>query len=163
MFSLNNISALLGTPIKRGAGLGSKLTQAVQGSAAVSALNLNYSDSGLFGFVVAGPATEAGKAVKAAVNVLKSTSVDDAQLSRAKALLKADLLMAEENTGNLFEDITLQALINKGGIVGVGDLIVAIDAISAADVNAASSKVASGKLAVAALGNLSHVPYADEL
>merc|ERR1712071_422681 len=65
--------------------------------------DLNYSDAGLFGFMIAAPAAEAGKAVCAATKVLRSTTVNDGQLARAKAQLKSDLLMAEESTGNLLE------------------------------------------------------------
>lgn len=152
-----------GSTIKRGSGLGSKLNQAVQGAAAVSALNLNYSDAGLFGFIVAGPASEAGKAVVAATKALRSGAVTQDQLARAKAQLKSDLLMAEESTGNMMEEITMQVLLNKGVTVHMADVLSAIDALKLADVNAAASKIAKGKLAVAALGNLSHVPYCDEL
>merc|ERR1712136_544673 len=105
-----------GSTIKRGSGMGSKLNQAVQGAAAVSALNLNYSDAGLFGFIVAG---SAGKAVSAAAKVLRSMTVNDDQLARAKAQLKSDLLMAEESTGNLLEELSMQALLNKGVMVNV--------------------------------------------
>ena len=142
--------------------MGSSLNQAVQGAGAVSALNLNYSDSGLFGFIVAAPASEAGKAVKAATKALRSGSINAAQLARAKAILKSDLLMAEESTGNVLE-LTMQVLFNKGVAVDVADVVAAVDALTLADVNAAASKIAGGKLAMAALGNLSHVPYSDEL
>jgi len=152
-----------GSTIKRGSGMGSKLNQAVQGAAAVSALNLNYSDAGLFGFIVAGSAAEAGKAVSAAAKVLRSMTVNDDQLARAKAQLKSDLLMAEESTGNLLEELSMQALLNKGVMVNVVDLLSAVDKITVNDVNAVASKVAKGKLSMAALGNLSHVPYSDEL
>lgn len=159
------LQRVLGTSstIKRGSGMGSKLNQAVKGAAAVTALNLNYSDAGLFGFVVAGAAAEAGKAVSAATKVLRSTTINDGQLARAKAQLKSDLLMAEENTGNLLEELTMQALLNKGVIVNVVDLLAAVDKVTVNDVNAAASKIATGKLSVAAIGNLSHVPYSDEL
>ena len=143
--------------------MGSKLNQAVQGAAAVTALNLNYSDAGLFGFMIAAPAAEAGKAVCAATKVLRSTTVNDGQLARAKAQLKSDLLMAEESTGNLLEELAMQALMNKGAVVNVADLVAAVDKLTVGDVNAVASRVAKGKLCVAALGNLSHVPYSDEL
>jgi len=165
MMALALLQRVLGTgsTIKRGSGMGSKLNQAVQGAAAVTALNLNYSDAGLFGFMIAAPAAEAGKAVCAATKVLRSTTVNDGQLARAKAQLKSDLLMAEESTGNLLEELAMQALMNKGAVVNVADLVAAVDKLTVGDVNAVASRVAKGKLCVAALGNLSHVPYSDEL
>lgn len=146
-----------GIPVKYGSGAGSKLNQAVLGAGAVSSLNLNYSDAGLFGFVAAAPATDAGKVVSAAAKVLRSASVNESQFSRAKAQLKADLLMAKENTGVLFEELALQALLNQS------DLLSTIDKVSIAEVNAVASRFASAKLTVAAVGNLSNVPFVDDL
>ena len=165
---LDDVSPSVGASTKRGASAGSKLSAAVAGvlgeaAGAVSALNLNYTDAGLFGFVAAAPAASAGKVVSAAVSALRSVKVDDAALARAKAQLKADLLMAEESSSGLLEELSLQALLNKGNVIAVADLVTAIGQISAADVNAAASKVASGKLAMAAIGNLSSTPYVDEL
>ncbi len=127
------------------------------GAGAVSSLNLNYSDAGLFGFVAAAPASDAGKVVSAATKVLRSASVNESQLSRAKAQLKADLLMAQENTGVLVEELALQALLNRA------DLLSTVDNVSIAEVNAVASQLASAKLTVAAIGNLSNVPFVDEL
>ena len=145
---------------KYGSTAGSKFAALGDGASAVSALNLNYTDSGLFGFVAAAPAASAGKVVGAAVAALRSASVDDAQLARAKSLLKADLLMATESTANLLEEIALQSLL-KGD--AAGELLAAVDQVTLADVNAAAAKVASGKLAMGALGNLSSTPFVDEL
>ena len=149
--------SFLGIPVKYGSGAGSKLNQVVLGAGAVSSLNLNYSDAGLFGFVAAAPATDAGKVVSAAAKVLRSASVNESQFSRAKAQLKADLLMAKENTGVLFEELALQALLNQS------DLLSTIDKVSIAEVNAVASRFATAKLTVAAVGNLSNVPFVDDL
>lgn len=150
-----------GIPVKYGSGAGSKLNQAVLGSGAVSALNLNYSDAGLFGFIAAAPAADAGKVVSAAAKVLRTASVNDSQLSRAKAQLKADLLMTQENTGALLEELSLQTLLNRASTSA--DLLSTIDKVSAAEINAVASKLASAKLVVAAIGSLSNVPFVDEL
>lgn len=131
------------------------------GSGAVSALNLNYSDAGLFGFIAAAPAADAGKVVSAAAKVLRTASVNDSQLSRAKAQLKADLLMTQENTGALLEELSLQTLLNRASTSA--DLLSTIDKVSAAEINAVASKLASAKLVVAAMGSLSNVPFVDEL
>lgn len=147
--------------MKYGYGAGSKLNQAVSGAGAVSSLNLNYSDAGLFGFIAAAPAADAGKVVSAAAKVLRSANINESQLKRAKAQLKADLLMAQENTGTLLEELTLQTLLNRAN--STADVLSAIEKVSVAEVNAVASKLTSAKLAVAAVGNLSNVPFADEL
>jgi ubiquinol-cytochrome c reductase core subunit 2 len=145
---------LSGNPVKYGSGA-SKLNQAVLGAGAVSALNMNYSDAGLFGFVAAAPAGDAGKVVSAAAKVLRSVKIDETQLTRAKKQLKADILMAQENTSHLLEELSSP---NRSV-----DLLEAISKLSVADVNGAAAHLASAKLAVAAVGNLANVPFADEL
>jgi hypothetical protein len=65
--------------------------------------------------------------------------------------------MAKENTGVLVEELALQALLNRA------DLLSTVDNVSIADVNAVASRLASAKLTVAAIGNLSNVPFVDEL
>ena len=144
-----------GNPVKYGSGAGSKLSQAVLGNGAVSALNINYSDAGLFCFTAAAPAGAAGKVVSAAAKALRSAKIDEAQLTRAKKQLKADILMAQESTSQLLEELSS---VNRGV-----DLLEAINKVSLADVNAAAAHLASAKLAVAAVGNLANVPFADEL
>jgi len=144
----------VGNPVKYGSGA-SKLNQAVLGAGAVSALNMNYSDAGLFGFVAAAPAGDAGKVVSAAAKVLRSVKIDETQLTRAKKQLKADILMAQENTSQLLEELSSP---NRSV-----DLLEAISKLSVADVNGAAAHLASAKLAVAAVGNLANVPFADEL
>uniref|UniRef100_A0A0N7ZFK7 Putative Cytochrome b-c1 complex subunit 2, mitochondrial n=1 Tax=Daphnia magna TaxID=35525 RepID=A0A0N7ZFK7_9CRUS len=122
-----------GIPVKYESGAGSKLNQALLGSGAVSALNLNYSDAGLFGFIAAAPAADAGKVVSsAAAKVLRTASVNDSQLSRAKAQLKADLLTTQENTGALLEELSLQTLLNRASTSA--DLLSTIDKVSAAEI-----------------------------
>ena len=153
----------LGNPVKYGSHAGSKLSQALLGVGAASAINLSYSDAGLFGVVLAVPSSEAGKAVSAAAKALRSVKVNDSQLARAKAQLKADLLMADESTDHLLSELTIQSVINKSAGPSTADLVAAASKLTAADVNAVASQLASAKLAVAAVGNLSNVPYADEL
>lgn len=155
---------VLGNPVKYGLASGSKLGQALLGTGSASALNLNYSDAGLFGAVVAAPAADAGKAVSAVAKALRTVKLSDSDLNRAKNQLKADLLMAEESTSQLFHELSLQALLNKSGPqLQAADVIAALSKVTVADVNAAASGLASAKLAVAAVGNLSNVPFADEL
>lgn len=102
------------------------------------------------------------QAVEAAFKVLKAGSVSDADISRGKALLKGKILQASENSGNVLEDIGIQALLN--GVVVPGPVLAdAVDKISASEVSAAARKVASGKFSLAGFGDLSNVPYLDQL
>lgn len=154
-----------GAACKRGAGLGSLLTKSAAGAAggeafAVSALNINYSDAGLFGFIAAAPASVAGKVAGAATGVLRSTQLTSDQLSRSKAILKADILMSQESGAQILDQVIVGQLLTKAKNA---NLLSLVDSVTLDDVNAAAAALGSAKLAFAALGNLSSTPYADEL
>ncbi|XP_063228830.1 cytochrome b-c1 complex subunit 2, mitochondrial isoform X2 [Bacillus rossius redtenbacheri] len=131
-------------------------------SFAVSALNVSYSDAGLFGFVASAPAEVAGKVVEAALKQLRAGQAADADVARGKAQLKAELLYALESGHGLLEDLVSQALL-LGAVSGPAQLAAAVDAVSSADVAAAAKKVSQGKLSLAAFGQLHTVPYLDQL
>lgn len=127
---------------------------------------------------------------EAAVKVLRSGSVSEEAIKRGKAGLKAAILNAAENPLNIAEDIGQQALL-KGSVDSTLALVAAVDSVSSGDVNnvgidrnqselihtllfliydlmtpslfQAARKVASGKLSMAALGNISNVPFVDQL
>lgn len=69
------------------------LSKSIAGAAsepfASSAINANYSDTGLVGVLLAAPARSAGKLVEGAVNVLKSGSVSDADVARGRSPRKS--------------------------------------------------------------------------
>ncbi|XP_059475107.1 cytochrome b-c1 complex subunit 2, mitochondrial [Neocloeon triangulifer] len=129
---------------------------------AASGFNVSYSDSGLFGAVVAAPGNVAGKALEAVVRSLKSLSVSDADVKRAKAQLKAQILQESETGSGLSESIGLEAVL-RGSVASASQVVSLVDGVSTSDVAAAAKKVAGGKFALAALGNISGVPYLDQL
>ncbi|KDR21194.1 cytochrome b-c1 complex subunit 2, mitochondrial [Zootermopsis nevadensis] len=145
----------------------SPLTRAV-GSAvgsdpfAVTAFNASYTDSGLFGFVSSSPGNVARQVVEAAVKQLRSGSLPSADIARGKAQLKAAILFNQESNSTLAEDIGTQAVL-LGSVLSGPAAVSAVNSITDAEVNAAANKVKSGKLSVAAIGKLAHVPYSDQL
>ncbi|GAB0100242.1 cytochrome b-c1 complex subunit 2, mitochondrial [Sergentomyia squamirostris] len=126
------------------------------------ALHIPFSDNGLFGFVLSTEARDAGKAVEAAVQTLRTGNLSADDVARGKALFRNDFLYYVENGENLASDIGAQAVL-CGAVLSPSAIAAEIDAITAADVNAVAKKVASGKLAVAAVGNLGNVPHVHEL
>lgn len=146
--------------MKYGASSGSKLLAVDSTLVNVSALNLNYSDAGLFGLTISAPANLAKDSVLSAAKLLRSLKITDAQLASAKAQLKADLLMGYDNTAQALENLTLNTLFNGSEVFAV---LGQVEKLTLADVNAAAGRLASAKFAVAAVGNVQQVPYADEL
>lgn len=149
-------AAGVGPVTKRGANNG--LFTKNLGSFTGTALCSSYSDNGLFGFVLVGEAKEVGNAVEGAVKGLKSLNVTDADVARGKAGLLGWALDYVENHSSLVFDLGEQAVL-LGKVYKKEDMAAAINAVTAADVQAAARKVAAGKLAVGAVGNLSNVPY----
>nr|CAD7454323.1 unnamed protein product [Timema tahoe] len=102
---------------------------------AVSALNVSYSDSGLFGFLASAPPQIAGQVVEAAVKQLCCLSLTPADIARGKAQLKASVLLGTEGGTNLLEDIGNQAVL-LGKVTSPSQVVAAIDGVTSADISA---------------------------
>uniref|UniRef100_A0A182QP28 Peptidase M16 N-terminal domain-containing protein n=1 Tax=Anopheles farauti TaxID=69004 RepID=A0A182QP28_9DIPT len=153
-------AAGVGPATKRGSNNG-VLTKVLSGVNS-SALYNGYTDNGLFGFIVSGEAKHVGKAVEAGVKALKSLSVSDADVARGKALALLTIGEITENQSGLHHQLGEEAAL-LGQVYKNSDLVAAVNAVTTGDVQAAARKLASSKLAIGAVGNLSHVPYLCDL
>lgn len=162
-FSVLKYALGAGPSTKRGIGAG-PLTQAVGGvgDSAVTAFNVSYADSGLFGFVIAASPEKITPAVQAAIGVVRGGSIKDADIVRGKALLKRAVADSFETLDSTVDNVVQQA-VTSGVVKSLPDLLAEIDSVSASDVSAAASKIKSGKVATAAFGNIAHLPYVDTL
>lgn len=128
-FEILQHAAGLAPATKRGANNGA-LTKVISSAApntAVSTLNACYSDNGLFGFIVSGPAKEAGAAVEAGVKTMKSCSVSDSDIARGKASLKSAIAFAYDSDSSL-----ISTLVGQGAIIGSAQSLKhALDAVEA--------------------------------
>lgn len=129
---------------------------------AVSAVNYNYSDSGLFGFLLAYNGKDVSNVLKAAVQSLRSPTVTETEVSRAKKQLIFSLVSASESSAGVLENITYQAA-TTGQVIPFEKLISAVEAVTVEDVKKAASKVAGSKLSLAGYGNVATTPYLDNL
>lgn len=73
------------------------------------------------------------------MKALKSGSVSQADVDRAKAQLKVTILEQLGTSSGRFDDLVAQTV--RGEIQGKSELVAAIDAITVADVNAVSALV----------------------
>ncbi|XP_057323907.1 cytochrome b-c1 complex subunit 2, mitochondrial [Microplitis mediator] len=128
---------------------------------AISAFNASYSDSGLFGIIIQAPANVAGPITKAAYKWMSSPNITDADIARGKTELKASILYASDNNTSQLENLAQQTLF-KGRPVSSTSLAAEVDKVSSTDVKKAAGKL-SGKISMAAIGNLSTVPHIDQL
>lgn len=128
---------------------------------ASTAINVSYSDTGLFGVLIAAPSQSAGKLVQSAVKLLKNANVGDEDVARGKNQLKAALLLEAESGSRAIQDIGSQAAL-LGCPQTACQIAAAVDSVSTSEVRDALKK-AGKKLTLASIGNLSNVPYLDEL
>ncbi|MCL4137755.1 UNVERIFIED_CONTAM: hypothetical protein GTU68_000903 [Idotea baltica] len=94
-----------GPGTKYGSNASSKLASVVSGAGGTGtalALNANYSDGGLFGFLVAEEADKAGDVsgvVRAVAKAIRSLKVTEEEVKNAKAKAKSAVLMSAESSG----------------------------------------------------------------
>uniref|UniRef100_A0A667ZZI5 Ubiquinol-cytochrome c reductase core protein 2b n=1 Tax=Myripristis murdjan TaxID=586833 RepID=A0A667ZZI5_9TELE len=155
-----------GPHIKRGSNATSKLAQGVAKATSdpfdATAFNASYSDSGLFGVYTISQAAVVIKAAVAQVKAVADGGVTAADLTRAKAQLKAQYLMSLETSEGLLEEIGTQAL--AGGAYHSAEAVTSnIDNVSLTDVANAAKKFVSGKKTMASSGNLVKTPFVDEI
>ncbi|XP_064581613.1 cytochrome b-c1 complex subunit 2, mitochondrial [Zonotrichia leucophrys gambelii] len=158
-----------GPLVKRGSSVTSKLTQGVAKATSqpfdVSAFNVNYSDSGLFGIYTISQAPNTREVIKAALNQVKAIAqggVTDADVTTAKNQLKANYLMSVETSEGLLNEIGSEALVS-GTHTSPSAAAQKIDSVATADVVNAAKKFLSGKKSMAASGELANTPFLDEL
>ncbi|GJQ70817.1 putative metal ion binding protein [Trypoxylus dichotomus] len=155
----------MGPSTKRGLGSSNLLRKAVgelNEPHSIAAINVSYSDSGLFGVLLTGSSNIAGNLVASAVKTLKSASISDADINRGKNQLKTTVLSDLESGSYALDKIGLLTVLT-GCALSPSEIAATIDGVSAADVKAAAQKVASSKLTIAGVGNLKNVPFLDEL
>uniref|UniRef100_A0A8C5PNY1 Uncharacterized protein n=1 Tax=Leptobrachium leishanense TaxID=445787 RepID=A0A8C5PNY1_9ANUR len=159
-----------GPYIKRGSNTSSKLSQAVSKATNqpfdISAFNVNYSDSGLFGIYSISQSTTTDDVIKAAVvNQVKAIAQDtvtDADITRAKNQLKSHYLFSVDNSTGLLNEIGSQTLAT-GSYTSPAEALQKIDSVTSADVVNAAKKFASGKKSFSVSGNLENTPFVSDL
>ncbi|KAL5019081.1 hypothetical protein ScPMuIL_004803 [Solemya velum] len=171
MLAASILQMVMGTGplVKYGSNSSSKLGQAIAKATsqpfAVSSINANYTDSGLFGFYAVGQPSEIGKIMKAGTQHFASVTksgITDKDVAVGKNQLKAVIAMAHENGDAHLTDMAEQVMGNEQ-ITSLEELNKLIDAVTAADVSTAAKKIFNGKPSMAATGNLSHMPYLDQI
>lgn len=132
------------------------------GPFAAAGFNVAYSDAGLFGVVLTVPKDEAGTAVRAVAQVLKSGTLSQEAINAGKNQLKLQVLSEAEDGTSLAESLAAQGLY-RGVAITPSELAAEINKISSTDVCQVLANASKIKLSMGAAGNLAFVPYVDEL
>jgi predicted Zn-dependent peptidase len=152
LFSLQVFTNVLG------GGMSSRLFQEVRETRGlcytISAFHMPYSDTGLFGLYSGTDDRDAPELMTVVIDEIAraAETVTEAEVNRAKAQMKAGLLMALESSGARAEQIARQIMVH-GRIIPTAELVARIDAVTVDSTRAAGrSLIARSRPAIAALG-----------
>jgi predicted Zn-dependent peptidase len=113
-----------------------------------------YSDTGVFGLYSGTDQSDAPELMQVVVDEIAdaTSTIDESEINRAKAQMKAGLLMALESSGARAEQLARQILA-YGRPIPLDEIVAKIDAVTEASVRAAgSSLLRRSRPAIAALG-----------
>jgi predicted Zn-dependent peptidase len=152
LYSLQAFTIILG------GGMSSRLFQEVREKRglcyAIQAFHMPYTDTGLFGLYTGTDAADAPELMTLVVDefVKATETITDVEVGRAKAQMKAGLLMALESSGARAEQLARQMLAYDRPIA-LDEIVAKIDAMTVASIGAAGrSLIRQGRPAISALG-----------
>ena len=146
-----------------GGGMSSRLFQEIREKRglvySVYSFAAPYMDGGLFGIYAGTGESEAAELMPVTLDELHKvqTGVTEAELARARAQVKASLLMSLESTGSRCEQIARQMQV-FGRIIPTGETVARIDAVTTQDVQRAATRVFRSSPTLAAMGPAGQVP-----
>lgn len=150
-----------------GGGLSSRLFQDIREERglvySIYSFNSSYLDGGLFGVYAGTGADSASEVVERICMNLRTTAdeISEAELGRARAQLKAGILMSLESTAARSEQIARHMLI-FGRVLPIGEITAAVDAVDRDAVIRISRRLCAGRPTVATLGPEAAIPgYAE--
>jgi predicted Zn-dependent peptidase len=141
-----------------GGGMSSRLFQQVREKRglcyAIHAFHMPYSDTGLFGLYAGTDAADAPELMSVVIDEIAGAteSLNDSEVNRAKAQMKASLLMALESSEARLGQIARQMLA-YGRPIPLDEIVARVDAVSVESARAAGrALIGRGRPAIAALG-----------
>ncbi len=116
-------------------------------------------DGGLFGIYAGTGESEAAELMPVTLEELGKVQhqVTSVELRRAKAQLKAGLLMSLESTGSRCEQLARQWQI-FGRVIPAAETVAKIEAVTEADIHAAAAKIFRQRPTIATIGPIAQVP-----
>jgi predicted Zn-dependent peptidase len=141
-----------------GGGMSSRLFQEVREQRglcySIYSFHAPYTDTGMFGLYAGTDAADVAELMRVVVGEIHAAAetISEAEVSKAKAQMKAGLLMALESSGARAEQLARQ-MFAWGRVIPLDELVARIEAVSVESTRAAGrALIARGKPAVAALG-----------
>ncbi len=152
LFSLQIFTSVLG------GGMSSRLFQEVREIRGlcytIYAFHAPYADTGMFGLYAGTDAADLPELMRVVVGEITNATetIGEAEIARAKAQMKAGLLMALESSGARIEQLARQVFA-WGRPIPLAELVARIEAVTVESARAAGrAMIARGRPAIAALG-----------
>jgi predicted Zn-dependent peptidase len=152
LFSLQVFTAVLG------GGMSSRLFQEVREKRglcySIYAFHMPYFDTGVFGLYSGTDQADAAELMKVVVDQIAdaTATIEEKEIARAKAQMKAGLLMALESSGARAEQLARQMLA-YGRPLTIEEIVAKVDAVTVESAQAAGrALIGRGRPAIAALG-----------
>jgi predicted Zn-dependent peptidase len=146
-----------------GGGMSSRLFQEVREKRglvySIYSFPAPYIDGGLFGIYAGTGESEAAELMPVVLDELHKvqSSVSDTELARARAQVKAGLLMSLESTGSRCEQLARQIQV-FGRVIPTAETVAKIEAVTQADVQRAAARIFRAAPTLAAMGPAGRVP-----
>jgi predicted Zn-dependent peptidase len=151
-----------------GGGMSSRLFQEVREKRglvySIYSFSSPFLDGGLFGIYAGTGESEAEELMPITLEELRKvqTSVTEAELGRARAQVKASLLMSLESTGSRCEQLARQLQV-FGRVVPADETVAKINAVATDDVCRAASRLFRGAPTLATMGPAERVPQLADI
>jgi predicted Zn-dependent peptidase len=152
LYSLQVFTSVLG------GGMSSRLFQEVRENRglcyAIHAFHMPYADTGLFALYAGTDEADAPELMRVAIDqiALATETLNETEVARAKAQMKAGLLMALESSEARLGQIARQML-TYGRPIPLDEIVAKVDAVTVASARAAGcALIGRGRPAIAALG-----------
>ena len=147
-----------------GGGMSSRLFQEIREKRglvySIYSFSAPFMDGGLFGIYAGTGEAEAEELVPVTLEELRKVQkgVSEAELHRARAQVKASLLMSLESTGSRCEQVARQIQV-FGRIVPTAETVAKLNAVTVEDVRRAAMRVFRAAPTLAAMGPADKVPH----
>jgi predicted Zn-dependent peptidase len=151
-----------------GGGMSSRLFQEVREKRglvySIYSFSSPFMDGGLFGIYAGTGESEAEELMPITLEELRKvqTAVTEAELARARAQVKASLLMSLESTGSRCEQLARQLQV-FGRVMPTQETVAKINAVTTADVCRAAARLFRGTPTLATMGPAGRVPGLDAI
>ena len=151
-----------------GGGMSSRLFQEIREKRglvySIYSFTAPYNDGGLFGIYAGTGESEAAELMPVALDELAKIQdhVKPAELARARAQVKAGLLMSLESTGIRCEQLARQIQV-FGRVIPTAETVAKIEAVTEADVQRAAARIFRARPTLAAMGPAGRVPAVPQI